>query len=117
MLDKTKILKYRNKITNEYAYSFIIEDEQEKENILIQSIIKREQGIYLFHSYEEIPNFLKPYVNTENFTIKDQSYYFNPLVYDDTSFHNIIMSAVQFNYKKIKKLENEIALIKEKLGI
>ena len=128
LLDNTRIIKYRNKLTNEESYSIIIEDEIEKNNVLIKDLVKRENSLYIFHSYDDIPDFLKPYVNTENFTIetyheqekKVVKYYFNPLVFDNVSLGNISISAIQYNHNRIKKLEQEVEelkqLIKNRLG-
>jgi hypothetical protein len=120
-LEATRIVKYKNRLNKEYEYSIIIEDEQEKENSLIKDVVKREEGLYVYHSYEEIPDFLKPYVDTENFTVKTffeedieyKDYYFNPLVFDNTSFNNIAVSAIQYNYNRIKQLEKENQNLKE----
>jgi hypothetical protein len=87
LFENINIVKYKDKMSGDNKYSFIIENELDNQNHLFASIIKREEGTYRFQSKDDIPEFLKEYIDTEALTIneEDGAYYFNPLVYDSVS--------------------------------
>jgi hypothetical protein len=126
LLDTVEMKKFNYK-QNKYftGYSFIIEDEVEKNTPLIKDIVYNIEGTVLYDNFEEVPDYLKPYLNT-NYLRKreDGKYEYSSLEYRSSALAGITLAATQLNHNKIKdleeenkKLKQEIALIKQKLGI
>jgi hypothetical protein len=126
LLDTVEMKKFNYKENKYYTgYSFIIEDEVEKNTPLIKDIIYNIEGTVLYDNFEEVPDYLKPYLNT-NYLRKreDGKYEYSSLEYRTSALAGITLAATQLNHNKIKdleeenkKLKQEIALIKQKLGI
>ena len=120
--------KFTNIMKNKEKVSLIIEDEEDR-NIPFKDILfKREDKLYAFQT---LPSYLLPYENDTEVIQKEYSedgeviiYYFSPKVLDEQTLHGLTLAAAKYNHTRIKdleeenkKLKEEIALIKAKIGI
>jgi hypothetical protein len=82
-------------------------------------------GTVLYDKIEDVPEFLKEYLGTEYLKQReDGKYEYSSLEYRSSALAGITLAATQLNHNRIKELEEEnkklkeeIALIKEKLGM
>lgn len=120
--------KFTNVMKNKEKVSIIIEDEEDKNIPFKDMLFKREDKLYYFQS---LPEYLIPYENNIEVIEKDYSgngeiigYYFSPKVIDEQTLNGLVLASVKYNHTRIKQLEeenqklkDEIALIKQHLGI
>jgi hypothetical protein len=118
IFETINIVKYKEQMTGDSRYSFLIEDELDKQNDLFKSIIKREEGTYRFAGESDIPQFLQQYIGTEAlvYNEEDEAYYFNPLVYDSVSLLNLAIQNLKINQKRINNLEERLQALEEQLN-
>jgi hypothetical protein len=126
LLNTIEMRKFNYK-ENKYftGYSFIIEDELEKNTPLIKDIVYSIEGTKLYNTFEEVPEYLKPYLNTNYLKQReDGKYEYSSLEYRSSALAGITLAATQLNHNRIKELEEEnkklkeeISLIKARLGI
>jgi hypothetical protein len=125
-LDKVEMKKFNYK-QNKYTvgYSFIIEDEINKQTPFISDMVYAMNGTILYEKFEHVPEFLKEYLGTEYLKQReDGKYEYSSLEYSSSALAGITLAATQLNHNRIKELEEEnkklkeeIALIKTTLGI
>jgi hypothetical protein len=124
-LDKVEMKKFNYK-ENKYqiGYSFVLEDEIEKNTPFINEITYSINGTTIFEE-KELPDYLRPYLGTGYLKQReDGKYEYSSLEYRSSALAGITLAATQLNHNRIKELEeenkklkDEIALIKEKLGM
>lgn len=118
-IDKIEIKQFKYKENDKIGISLIVEDEIDKNIPLKDILFKRDESGITYTSLEAIPEHLKEYINTENFTYNQElnEYTFRPMAYDSTVMLSIAIAVIKKQNNDIKELKKDIALIKNKLGI
>lgn len=116
-IEKIDIKQFKYKNDGKTGISFIIEDEEEDNLPFSDIIFRKENKLYRYDSWEEVPIWLKKYEGDPVLTEENGIYYFNPKMYNSGHLLNITIAVVKEQDKKIKSLEFEISKIKEFLDI
>jgi len=116
-IETLDIKSFKYKSDNRPGVSLMIEDEISDNIPFKEELFHRMDEALIYEKFEDIPEFLKEYVNTPNFKKEGEKYIFKPMVYNVGHLLSLSLAVNKNLNSRVKQLEADMVAIKTKLGI